>query len=183
VTAYRVLALDLATTTGFAIGAAGTDVNYAGIRSGSIRLKGETADERGAALLKFMRDLYRVEPYLHVVYEAPLATAHMAGKTNVNTTMLLFGLAMIAGATAIALGVRPDRIRRARPDDVRRHFLGVRSAGGRDETKRAVMARCRALGRDPGDDNEADAIALLDYQLSLLRPGHGIRTSPLISGG
>ena len=50
--------------------------------------------------------------------------------------------------------------------EVRQHFTGERSHGGRDEAKRATIARCRQLGYvplDETDDNRCDALALWDW--------------------
>jgi Holliday junction resolvasome RuvABC endonuclease subunit len=43
---------------------------------------------------------------------------------------------------------------------IKRHIIGKGNAD-----KEAVIAAVRALGFDPGDDNEADALALLDWAL------------------
>lgn len=44
----------------------------------------------------------------------------------------------------------------------RKHFLG-RAKYERREAKQAAMQMCRTMGWKPADDNQADALGLLDY--------------------
>lgn len=55
---------------------------------------------------------------------------------------------------------------------VRRHFLG-KVPRHTKEIKEAVIARCRQLGWKPHMDDDADALALLDYTLA-------VKDSPLL---
>jgi crossover junction endodeoxyribonuclease RuvC len=52
------------------------------------------------------------------------------------------------------------RLRRCAGGKIKRHITGKGNAG-----KEAVIAAVRALGFTPADDNEADALALLDWAL------------------
>lgn len=174
---YQILALDLATTTGWARSRLDGDAHS----SGAFRLKGDYPEEKGAVLATWIIDMYRVSPFHHLIYEAPLPVSHMGGKTNVNTTQIGFGLPMVAGAIALKLGVKMTRIKKVKPNDVRKHFIGKRSAGSREDTKRAVIMRCRQLGWHPADDNEADALAVLDYQRALLNASYGAASGPLFT--
>lgn len=57
---------------------------------------------------------------------------------------------------------------------VRRHFLSPHKVPRKTkEIKEAVIARCRQLGWQPQMDDDADALALLDYTLS-------VKDSPLL---
>lgn len=49
---------------------------------------------------------------------------------------------------------------------VRKFFIGT-ARGGRKELKRACMAMCERRGWHPKDDDAADALACLDYAMSL----------------
>ena len=175
-----ILALDLATKTGWAY----SRVDGSGEASGVLKLAGEQPEERAANLIRWIIGFARVSPFDHLVYEAPLPPSFMAGKTNVQTAQLLLALPVAAGAAALLMP-RPlpmHRITQARPNDVRKHFIGMSTAGGREQTKRAVIARCRAMGWTPRDDNEADAIALLDYRRALLNSKLAVRATPLFGG-
>ena len=48
------------------------------------------------------------------------------------------------------------------PSTARKHFLG-KGRGKRDEMKEAVQHQCQLLGWDVADDNQADALCLMDY--------------------
>lgn len=51
---------------------------------------------------------------------------------------------------------------------IRKHFLAPHKVPRKSaEIKAAVIARCRALGLKPELDDDADALALLDYTLAL----------------
>ena len=50
---------------------------------------------------------------------------------------------------------------------VRKHFIG-RGDLARAPAKAAVIRACRQRGWRPVDDNEADALALLDYAISVV---------------
>jgi len=175
---YTILALDLASQTGWAL----SRLDGGEASSGTLRLAGDEPEEKGAVLLGWLIDMFTVSPFHHLIYEAPIPVSHMGGKTNARTTQITFGLPMVAGAAAIKLGVKGGRVRKARPNDVRKHFIGTRSAGDKNSTKRAVITRCRQLGFDPADDNEADALALLDYQRALLSKSFSAASGPLFRG-
>lgn len=51
----------------------------------------------------------------------------------------------------------------------RKHFCG-RGNLNREAAKMAAMDECRRLGLDPPDDNAAEAMGILDYYLSILKP-------------
>ena len=104
-----------------------------------------------------------------IVWEAPLPTSFLRGRTNSDTTALLFGLAAVVGLTAWREGFTDLRI--ATPAEVRVYFIGTNMR--RAEAKAETKARCRALGWTYRDDNEADALALWAFMCSLLVPAAG----------
>jgi hypothetical protein len=152
-----VMALDLATTTGWAVGPAGGKPVYGSQRLGS---PGATSGEVFAAFLGWLVDAIQVHGPRVIVYEAPLPPSHMRGKTNVNTARRLMGLPAIA--EAVAYRMRVPVILEATVSDVRQHFIGKRTLPGA-EGKLAVKLRCQMLGYSPPDDNASDALALWDY--------------------
>jgi hypothetical protein len=148
-----VLALDLASQTGFAIG----EIGLAKPFSGTIRFASEGASHEAlfAGAVKWMSDMCHGYGPTTVVWEAPLPTSFKGGTTNISTTTLLFGLPAIIGAVAYLKGIYD--IRKARTTDVRQHFIGANPKG--KEGKKLVQRQCRAHGWEFADDNEADALA------------------------
>ena len=180
-----ILALDIASSTGFAFGRLGSNQPTCG----SIRFAGKQASHNaifGGAVRwwgDFVPSGWRPDI---LVLEAPLPSTWLKGKTNKDTNDLLLGLhGIIRG---IAFERRIFDIRLARTADVRQHFIGLAKCP-RAEAKRRVVQRCRALGwLPPGeagrpDDDAADALATWDYQCSLIDPMIGIRRSPLFEKG
>ncbi len=153
----KILALDLAVVTGYAIGIAGEIP-----QSGSVRLKrrDDPAEVAPFNMLAFLRDrfvldkpdLVAIEHYMHPV----------ASKSADATILQLFCFG-VAVAACQAYGLRYEA---PRVDAIRKHFCGQRNAGNRGDTKRMVLARAKTLGyvpRDCTDDNRADACALFDF--------------------
>lgn len=145
-----VLFLDLATTTGWCEGPPGDRP-----KSGTIRLAPDGAPPAAvfAGMMRFLADRFRLTRYRLIAYEAPMDPRHM--KTNANTVRKLIGLPAIVEGLAYETG--HWSIREARVDAIRMSLLGFRP--GKGEGKTAVIAAIEALGFNPRDDNEADAIA------------------------
>jgi hypothetical protein len=170
------LALDLATTTGFVAGAiGGTPVH------GSKRLAspGASGPEVFGGYIAWLVDMIKVHAPRVVVYEAPLAPSIVKGKTNVNTVRRLMGLAALTEGVAYRMGIYT--VLEATVADVRQHFIGRRNLPG-DEGKRAVAMRCRQLGYEPTDDNAADALALWDYACAMRNPKLAALSTPMFKG-
>lgn len=142
-----VLALDLATRTGWAKGAA----DGGRPRSGVIRLP-STGDDVGAFLAAW-------EPHCDAllkgvdlaVFEAPL----LPRTTSFKTVTKLHSL---AGLTELQCRKAGVRVRSVQNNRVKKAWTGA----GRAE-KSAMVARAKQLGFSPADDNEADAIAIWFY--------------------
>lgn len=161
----QILALDLALQTGWAIGTAADTKPM----SGSIQIA--RSDASMAKMFSewriHLRDFLSLNPDVSlVVFESPLLPFMKAGNTNINTIRRLIGLASVTEELLYSLG-KYD-IREARVSDVRSHFLGS-NRHKRDEAKALTIRKCRSLGWAPQDDNAADALALLDYQMAMLR--------------
>src|SRR5258705_9300389 len=97
-----IMALDLATCTGFAVGHPGGTPF-----SGSVRFAKPGASHE-AIFAKAAQWMYGAiaehSPGL-VVWEAPLATSFRRGASNINTTTLLYGLPAVIGAVAYLRGI------------------------------------------------------------------------------
>jgi hypothetical protein len=158
-----ILALDLATRTGWAEGDIGSRP-----RHGSERFAPAGAD-RSAVLAGAIRHLQRrfmVFPPAMVVFEAPMAPNIMAGRTNANTARTLIGLAGLVEAICQINGIY--RVREAKVSDIRRWFVGGNPRG--EIGKKLTIDRLRAMGFDPQDDNAADALALWHYTAAQYDP-------------
>jgi hypothetical protein len=171
-----ILALDLATVSGWARGCVGDH----GPRCGTLAFspKGESSENAvfGRALPLFQRLLHDDPTPDLVILEAMLPPAAMKGRTSRAVRDRLAGLHGIARAVAYHRGIY--RIETATVSDVRAHFLSDRGLR-RASAKREVTAVCQRLGWTVANDNEADACALWSYACGLLDPRTALRVSPL----
>jgi hypothetical protein len=166
----KVLALDIASTTGWAYGAPGSVPVC-----GSHRLA-KAGTERGEMYRHFrtwLDFLCSAHPPNLIVYESPAVPMIMQGKTNIDTIKLLTGFAEHLEEWAYQY----CELREARVSDVRVHFIG-RNMRSVDATPK-VMARCEQLGWPVTNHDEGDACALWDYQCGYLRPDLAHKTTPL----
>jgi hypothetical protein len=163
-----VLALDLASVTGWAVGEPGGTPAHGSIRFASA---GASHEAIFAAALKWISDKITFYAPGMIVWEAPMATSFRRGNTNTNTTTLLFGLPAIVGAVAYLREVYD--VRKAYTKDVRQHFIGQNAKG--HIGKKLVIRQCRAMGWSVSDDNEADALATWHYMCSLIEPKLAMR--------
>jgi hypothetical protein len=155
-----ILALDLASVTGWACGEPGREPSHGFIRFAAPGASHEAIFASALTWALHMLDQYRPKT---VVWESPLATSF--GVTNIKTTGLLFGLPAIVGAAAYSRQIY--NCRKADTRDVRIHFIGKNLR--REPAKAATIARCNALGWNVTDDNEADALAIWHYVAALER--------------
>ncbi len=168
----RVLALDLATTTGWAFGAPGSTPQVGHLRfskSGSPR----ASTYRG--FRNWLEERWNVrdqQPDL-IVYESPAVPSIMAGKTNIDTIKLLVGL----GEHLEEWCHNKIELREARVADVRVHFIGsnMKSAFAKQKT----FEQCKMLGWPVENFDQADAAALWDYQCAWLNPKLAAHSTPL----
>jgi hypothetical protein len=170
-----ILALDLATVSGWAIGSPGEQP-----RSGVICF-GQSSPTHGqiasAAIAWFIETLTEFKPQ-QIVYEQPLPPNFTGGHTTLNTAMIAMGLPFLMEGIAYRLGlfnVEPVRV-----SDVRTFFIGgnLKSA----EAKKLTFERCVKLGFTPADDNESDALALWCYQCARVKPELAHKLTPLFGG-
>ena len=167
-----ILALDLATATGWAYGAPGSVP-----RSGTIRFAspGATCGEVGCGLMRWLSDFLAVCLVSKVYFEAPFDPRHMGNKTNFNTTRILVGIPFLLETLLDAKGIM--HVREVTVGDVRKHFLGKDRRG--DEGKTQVQAKCRTLGWDFDSADAADALAVWSFACAVEAPAVATATSPL----
>lgn len=105
-------------------------------------------------------------------FESPL----LRNRDNVAKLRKLYGLANEVERIADRRGIT---CREASLGQIRTHFLGKGYPHGTEEVKTRTKVRCRARGWAVKDDNEADALAGLDYLLSLEIPAKAAAATPL----
>jgi hypothetical protein len=174
-----ILALDIATTTGWARGLVGCDAPS----TGSVRFRkssqtGATDNMVFGACLSWISELLRPEPRPDIlIVEAMLPPEAMKGETSRAVRDRLAGLHGVVRGVAHLRGI--GEIAHAEVNAVRRHFLG--ESPKRERAKRETIERCKALGWRATDDNSADACALWSFGCSLIDPAQALRVSPLFN--
>jgi hypothetical protein len=134
-----VLALDLASVTGWAVGVPGGVPEHGSIRFAS---KGASHEAIFADAFKWMTIRCSWWKPCTIVWEAPLSTSFMRGRTTTDVTTLLYGLPAVIGAAGYIKSIYD--IRKADTKDVRNHFIGCNPK--RAKAKRRTMRQCRAMG-------------------------------------
>lgn len=147
----NLLALDLGTTTGWAVG---NMVSQKVVASGTWSLKPGRYDGGGMRFVKFtarLKELYGATPFKRVAFEevrrhAGTDAAHVYG--GLMATLQSFCETLSIPYEGIPVGT------------IKKFATGKGNAD-----KAAMMASAWKAGFDPEDDNEADAIALARLQL------------------
>jgi len=168
----RVLALDIATVTGWAVGAPGEVPEFGSVRFGK---KGASRAETYRAFRTWLEDKWNVrgaQPEM-IIYESPLVPSFAAGKTNIDTLRLLSGLC--ENLEEWSLG--KFELHEATVSKVRVFFIGGNYKSR--IAKPLVLERCNAIGWPCTTTDESDACALLAFQLARLRPDLSVETMPL----
>lgn len=169
-----ILALDVATRTGFARGRIGEVPTSGSIRFGKAGVLDHVVF--GEAIHWINATLQ--EPPDMLIIESMLSPLAMRNETSRAVRDRLAGLHGIVRGVAHLRGV--GEIAEASVGDVRAHFIGDRTLP-RDKAKRAVMERCKALGWHAVDDNAGDALALWSYACALIDPAWALQVSPLFN--
>ena len=141
-----VLALDLGTNCGWAIHRGGA------IDSGVLRLKTSRKDRPGERWIRFRRELLRlIQGVELVVYE------RVMGHTGTEAAHIYGGLQAIVEMVCEGQG---RTLRWVKVHDIKRHATGKANAD-----KAAMIAAAKARGWTPIDDNDADALWILDWAM------------------
>lgn len=155
----KIMALDLAAQTGFAVGRPCSQPIF-----GHVRLRGKKAGERLLFLLNFLRDQHKEHQFDLVVFEEQ----YIGGKMAPSAALTLYGYRAIPLAFCAMRGVQDAQ---QSPSSVRKHFIG-NGGLGRDAAKKFVMDECARRGWKVDNDDEADALALWDFQCTKEDPQH-----------
>jgi hypothetical protein len=166
-----VLALDLASVSGWAVGEPGGEPLHGSIRFAS---PGASHEAIFAEAHRWTIGMVQEHKPTLVIWEAPLA-GFKTGKTTNDVSTVLFGLPAVVGAAVYISGVFD--IRKADTRNVRLHFIGCNPK--RAVAKPMVVRQCQAMGWQVYDDNEADALAIWHYMCSLIEPKLALAPTPL----
>jgi hypothetical protein len=148
-----VLALDLASVSGWACGEPGGRPAHGSHRFASA---GASHEAIFCNALHWAHQMCRQFAPGLIVWEAPIPTSFNRGHTTSDVTTILYGLPAVIGAAAYELGIYD--IRKADTRDVRNHFIG--SNPKRAKAKPLVIRQCRAMGWDVADGVAARASTL-----------------------
>jgi Holliday junction resolvasome RuvABC endonuclease subunit len=174
--AVTVLALDLATCTGWACDGPPDARGNPRPFGGSFELRGSAYGDRYVDLRDRLVDMIAVHRPDVGVFEAPLPFAggsNFAGASATSQTVrLLLGLAAVAEETLTRAGLAVYEVN---VQQVRKHFCGDPRAKKDD-----VMRVCRTLGWNASDNNAADAMAAWDMARAALKLGGAPR--PILAG-
>jgi hypothetical protein len=171
----KILALDLARNTGYAFGAVGdAKPIFGSVRFGSA---GASHQALFAHAREWSSKRFREWQPDRIVREAPLH--FRGGKSRVGNDEISYGLPAIMLAVAHLLNIFDVSMADTR--DVRMHFLG--ESPPRVEAKRKTIARCRMIGWNVADDNQADACATWSYACGLQNLEAALRPTPLFGQG
>jgi hypothetical protein len=169
-----ILALDLATVCGFAVGEVGSTPTSGSIRFGAY---GSNNNVVFGNAIKWISQFLEPQPRPRIlILESMLPPDAMKGKTNRGTRDRLAGLHGIMRGVAHLRGIR--EITEVSVSDVRGHFIGHRGAK-RDLAKSETRERCKRLGWGDVDADAADACAVWHFACSLIDPRLALQTSPL----
>ncbi|MFY0633656.1 MAG: hypothetical protein JXQ91_07585 [Vannielia sp.] len=172
----RVLALDIASTTGAAVGDTG-----GAPKAWSFNLGKGSNGLRYARLMQMIWNVCKEHSPDLVAIEAPTAGNY--------TNQFLVGLAACAEGTALMAG---SKVQVCMSPSIRKHFLGkhltakdfphLKRPAAKKAIKGQVMARCALLGWEAEDDNAADALALWSYACAQHDPKFAYQHTPLFGG-
>ena len=157
-----IMALDLASVSGWAVGDPGGTPEHGSHRFAKA---GASHEAIFAKAMDWAETIIMLHQPKLIVWEAPLP-GFKSGKTTNDVTTILFGLPAVVGVVAYRQGIFDCR--KADTAAVRNHFIGCNPK--RAKAKPMVVRQCCAMGWNCSDDNEADALATWSYMCALLDP-------------
>lgn len=156
----KILALDLATKVGFAVGAPDAEPVYG---TKVLPSTGEDIGRFARACDEWLLDMLTLESPKLVVFEAPI----IAGTTAAATARKLMGLAW---HTEYVCHLRQVQVWEHHLQSVKKFFAGSGRADKRD-----MIAAAERQGWHPKDDNAADALGLWACAVHAKAPRHAER--------
>ena len=167
-----ILALDIATTTGWAFGAAGEKPRHG---ANTLEPTGEDLGRYAYAYVQWLTGLVRTLQPKEIVYEAPVLPQPRFNKekgkieqlTNIMTLRKLYSLTTLTELVALSEAVPCSEITSGQ---WRKAFLGQlypshnarnpSKRAERDDFKRAAIAVCRMMKWEPNGSDDAEALGI-----------------------
>lgn len=171
-----IMALDIATVTGWAKGRPGEVPDC-----GSLRFAKASASDNAvfAGCLKWLSAELEPKPRPDIlIVESMLPPEANVGKTSREVRDRLAGLHGVVRAVAFMRGIY--EIQEAGVGAVRGHFIHNPQLK-RDAAKAEVMRVCKALRWPVDDHNAGDAAALWHFACSIVDPDQALMVSPLFN--
>ena len=147
----RILALDIATTTGWAFGEPNTEPEW-----GSASFRGGSLGARISRFEDWIDQMIGGLAPHYVVIEKPLMVRYIP---NLDTSRLLLGF---TGVVEKLCYRRDVRVCEAHNAEWKKAFIGHASRKGRS-IKADCIAKCAQHGWHVDDDNEADALGIWSH--------------------
>lgn len=175
----RVLALDIATTTGVCYD--GMDwIDVPKFETWELRSAGGVGQygARFASLARRLDSLIaalamaKCKPDI-IAFEEPLNVKRRSSKMSNGVTRLLVGLASVAECVAYQHGIKCVEV----PVSTAKAHFGGRTKDA--DPKAAVMARCRVLGWQVKNTDEGDSAAIWSFVKCTSDPKFSYQTTPL----
>lgn len=178
--AKLLLALDIATTTGWALGALDDVPKADAIRFAK---KDALPDEVWLSGMRWLHDLLKVAQPDVVALEAPIMSSSPAGGSNPHTQLLLTGLQAVLRTVVAANLPRPAKL--VHVQSARKFFIGHGNKPGA-EAKHLVKRRCIELGwldPDAAGFDRSDALCVWAKAAGDLSPVFAANLTPLMTAG
>jgi hypothetical protein len=160
-----VLALDLATTTGWALHRPGMPRPF----FGSERLPGKPHEVGAAAdrLERLLRELYIAHREFGGITHFFFEAQHVSEQMNIDTVYKLIALGGIVEKFAFQVKAHVYKVSIA---EWRKHFIGRGSGFGSKglDPKELAIQRCAQYGWHTDVSDEAEALGILDYCLTMI---------------
>lgn len=158
-----ILALDLSKkNTGWGLWSEGMDKP----RYGSWKLGTEYTGpgQTQHKLIRNMTDLRQLDKFTSLYWEEPLTQMQRMGHSNKGNDIQV----KLVGQCEVFAYVCRVRTQEINQTSWRRHFVGKMPRGTKSKDwKQYAIERCQQYGWRPRGDDEADALGLLDYAISL----------------
>jgi hypothetical protein len=120
------------------------------------------------AFHKFWMEVRLFKDPEYVVIEAPANPKHIPYPTKFDNDRKLIGLVEVAWYFCMCLGLSQGTVREVSVKAWRGPFIGPQKRGTpRDDIKTLTMKRCKQLGFQVLNDDEADAIGLLTHEIEM----------------
>lgn len=181
---WSCLCFDIATRTGWAFWETGLNIPLWGsfhLGNGEKAIRflalGDQTEGLCRKLKPKMFSFERPNAHLYGSYKDEKTGRVFGGRSNRNTIEYLCALCGVAEEHAHRAGIPAENIKTTETTETRRHF--IQASPKRVIAKQQTVLKCRDLGWDVDNDDEADALAQLSFMRSLYDPMFAVEATPL----